>query len=185
MKNLILTLTLFAVSSYFSWQAQAGVLEISGSFSFSESNYGDSNFQWTRRWGVSVGYHFFTLSEIEFSVQDVLYRTNIDQVEDTTFHDQVYTLDWVQALTSKKSGFQPYVKMGVGQLNREATGTYATGAAPPAIYDSLTVLLGAGLKIFIFDSFALRTEGVTYLTGGNISTWSNNFSINGGISIYL
>ena len=138
-----------------------------------------------RRLGASIGYYFWALSEIEFSVQDVLYRTKISTVEDTTFHDQIYSVGWVQSLTSKQSGFQPYLKLGVGQLNREASGTYWSGGNPPTIYDSLTVVMAAGLRIYVLKTLALRGEGTSYLTGGMLSTWKDNFSVNGGVSIYF
>jgi hypothetical protein len=162
----------------------AGVIEISGSFSYSQSNLGPTGYSWTRRFGISVGYYFFELSEIQFSMQDSIYRT-VSMGEDTTFHDQIYSLEWVQSLLPKSFGFQPYVKLGAGQLNREASGTYWTGGGPPAIYDSLTVLLGAGLRVFISRSFALRAEGTTYLVGGSLSNWQDNLSLNGGASIYF
>jgi hypothetical protein len=165
--------------------SQAGLMELSGSFSFSQSTYGSGNFQWTRRWGASLGYYFFSVSELEFAVQDVLYRTKIDGVEDTTFHDQIYSVDWVQSLASKNAWFQPFFKFGIGQLNRQASGTYFGGAAPPAIYDSLTAVLGAGLRIFVFKIFAIRVDGTTYLTGGLLSSWRDNFAINAGASIYF
>lgn len=178
--SLFLSLTLAPAPS-----ALAGIMELSGNFSFSSNSYGDGNIQWTRRWSASLGYHFWALSEIEVSFQDVLYRTKIGDVEDTTFHDQIYSVNWVQSLAPKGSLFQPYFKVGAGQLNREATGSYAGGITPPAIYDSWTAIAGLGLRIFIFNTFALRAEGTSYLTAGDVSTWKNNFSINGGFSLYF
>jgi hypothetical protein len=173
-------------SLFLAGSAQGGTFEFSGTFSFNSSSFGNGNQQWTRRWGASVGYTFWSLSEIEFAVQDVLYRTKIARSEDTTFHDQIFSIDWVQSLTSKSSGFQPYVKAGVGQLNREASGIYDDGAAsPPATYGSLTGILGAGLRIFVHRAIALRAEGATYLTGAVLSTWQDNFALNAGLSLYF
>jgi hypothetical protein len=165
--------------------AYAGLMEVSGTFSYSQSRLGSSNYSWTRRWGVSVGYYFLALTEIEFSVQDILYRTKVSDTEDTTFHDQVYSVDWVQSFTSKNSGFQPYIKFGIGQLNRQISGSIAEENAGPILYDSITGLAGVGLRIFILKSFAIKAEGTTYLLGGRLSTAQENFSVNGGVSLYF
>jgi len=165
--------------------ADAGLLELSGNYYYSQSDLGSSGNSWTRRYGVSVGYYFWELSEIEFSVQDILYRTVITSVEDTTFHDQIYGVEWVQSFTTRKSVIQPFVKAGVGYLAREASGTYAGGDAPSASYNAFSVLLGAGFKIFILDFLALRAEGTTYLLQGALSTWNSNFSFHGGVSLYF
>jgi hypothetical protein len=163
----------------------AGVFELSGTFSFNDNNYGGGNYEWTRRWSGSFGYHLSELSEIELSFQDVLDRTMIGGFEDTTFHDRIYSVDWVQALIGKDFPVQPYVKVGVGQLNRDATGSYVGGAVPPLELDQLTVLAGAGVKVFLSHAFGLKAEATTYLVGGSISTYSQNFSVNFGISIYF
>jgi hypothetical protein len=165
--------------------ASAGTIELSGSFSFNQSNYGPSNYEWTRSWSGSIGYYFFILSEIEISFEDVLNRSNLALSGDTTFHDQIYSIDWVQSLAPKDFFFQPYVKIGIGQLNRDASGTYPTGQSPPLIYDSVTAVAGAGVRFFLGHFFALHVEGTSYLTDGNISTWSDNFSFKAGFSLYL
>jgi hypothetical protein len=164
----------------------AGLWELSAGFSYSQSNYGGSDFEWNRRWGFSVGYHFTELSSIEFSFQDVTDRTMLTGFEDTTFHDQIFGVNWVQSLADKTWIIQPYLKLGVGQLNRDASGTFAGGTtSPPAIFDSITGILGAGIRIFFTKQFGIRSEATTYLTGGVLSTWKDNFSVTFGASIYL
>lgn len=184
-------LSLISLIFWFSWAvlldcspAQASYFELGGSFSFSQTSYGSSGYSWSRRWGVSLGYYFFGLSEVEFSFQDVLYRNLFGYSEDSTYHDQIYSVDWVQAITPKEWGFQPYFKLGAGQLHRTASATY-WGATSNAAYDQLTAILGAGIKIFLSRSAAVRVEGTTYLTDGTISSWKNNFAINAGCSIYF
>ncbi|MEV9259187.1 hypothetical protein AB0147_30040, partial [Klebsiella pneumoniae] len=92
-------------------------------------------------------------------------------IEDTTFHDQIYGVNWVQSLMDKNFPIQPYFKVGIGQLNREASGTYAIGASPPSILDEVTGILGVGMRIYLTRSIGLRGEFTTYLSGGNINTW--------------
>lgn len=177
--SILLLVVLFA-----SYPAQASYYELGGSFSFNRTNYGSSGYSWSRRWGVSLGYYFFGLSEVEFSFQDVLYRNLFGYAEDSTYHDQIYSVDWVQAITPKEWGFQPYFKLGAGELHRTASATY-WGATAGATYEQLTAILGAGIKIFLTRSASFRVEGTTYLTDGSISSWQNNFAINAGCSIYF
>lgn len=159
--------------------------ELSGTFSYSQSNFGGTNFEWTRRYMVSFGYYFLAMSEIEFSVQDNFDRTKIDGVADTAFHDQIYSLDWVQSLLPRHAAIQPYVKLGIGELNRTASGTYASGDAPPSEYDALTIVMGIGMRIFAANTFAIKGEATTYLLGGQMSSWQNNLAFNVGISFYF
>lgn len=165
--------------------AGAGILEVTGNFSYSRSNYGDASFSWTRRLGVSLGYYLWSESELQFSVQDVLYRTQITGIEDTTFHDQIFSFEWVQAFTPRLSFIQPYVKVGLGQLNRTATGSYAGGGVPPSVYDSVTGVVGLGCRFFLSQVFSLRVEGSGYLLNGSISTIQDNFAFTSGLSLYF
>ncbi len=167
------------------WNAAAGVIETSGGFSFNKTTYGDNSFSWTRRYTASFTYYFTEISSIELAYQDAYSRNKILGLEDTTFHDKVYSVNWVQHLTGRDFPVQPYFKVGIGQLNRNATGTYATGGSPPQSEDSLTAILGGGLKIYLTKTFGLRGEATSYLTGAKISTWKDNISATAGISIYF
>jgi hypothetical protein len=167
------------------WQAAADTIEVSAGFSFDKTTYSDENFSWTRRWGTSVGYYFNDKAELEFAFQDVVYRTHIVGFEDTNFHDQIYSANWVQSLWGKNHPIQPYFKAGIGQLNRDAGGTYANGVAPASKVDSLTVIAGAGLRLYLTRRFAIRTEATSYLSGGSIKSWSDNFAVNFGLSWFF
>src|SRR5690349_20244476 len=70
-------------------------VEFSANIAYSQSNYGTSGYSWTKRWGVSGGYYIGSFSEIQLSFQEILYRTKIDGVGDTTFHDQIYSAEWI------------------------------------------------------------------------------------------
>ncbi len=163
----------------------AGDWEFSLGFFYNKSTYSESSYSWTRRWGASVGYYFFARSQIEFAFQDSFTRTYVEGYENTQFRDRVYSLNWVQSFADKNATFQPYVKGGVGQLNRDADGTYAGGARPTQRVDSVTGVLGAGFRFYILKNLALRTEATSYLEGGAISKWSDNFSLTIGASVYF
>jgi hypothetical protein len=176
----------FFLCLMYSAVANAGYFELSSGFSFNKTDYGSGNFSWTRRYGANFGYNFWDTSEIELSFQDSVVRTMITGYEDTTFHDQVYSLNWVQSLAPKDSLFQPFIKAGIGQLNRDASGMYyALGVAPPSTEDTVTGILGAGLKIHLTRSFGLRGEATSYLTNGRISTWKDNIGVTAGLSFYF
>jgi hypothetical protein len=165
--------------------AQAGRIETSTGFSFSRSNYGNGNYQWVRRWGASLGYHFTETSEIELSMQDVVTRTRLAGYEDTNFHDQIYAINWVQGFFGRDYLLDPYVKVGIGQLNRDAAGSYGSGGSPTSRVDSVTGIMGAGLRINFSRRAGIRCEANTYLTGGSISTWRDNVALNIGFSLYF
>ena len=164
--------------------AQAGSdrFEVSAGFSFNRTLYSPGNFSWTRRWGGSFGIKFSPMSSIEFAIQDVFDRTRIIGYEHTQFHDQIYSVNWIQNLFTFES-IQPYFKIGGGQLNREASGQYANGASPNPRTDSLTAVLGAGTRVYITRSFGLRIEAMSYLTGGSIATYRDNvgFTVGGSL----
>lgn len=162
-----------------------GLWEMSLGFSYSRKNYSASDYNSTRRWGASIGYMFMNRSEIEFAYQNVVDRRFIKDYEDTVSYDQVYSVNWVQNIFGKEAPVQPYFKVGVGQINRKNTGTYANGYVPPREIDVVTVVLGTGLRIFLTRSLAIRGEATSYLTGGNISTWKDNVSTTIGASLYF
>lgn len=184
-KELFLGLLLASAIWLLPAPASADAVELSGGGSYSKSNYGNGNYTWNRRWGLSMGYHLSERVQLEIGIQDIIDRTMITGFEDTTFHDQIYSVNLLLSFAGKKSAIQPYVKAGVGQLNREATGTYAFGGSPAALVDQVTGIIGAGLKIYLTRTFGIRAEGTSYLSGGSIGTWQDNFSVTTGVSIYF
>ena len=164
------------------WKAAAGVFELSAGFNYNRRNYAEGSFTLLRRYGGSFGYRFTERSGIEFGFQDAVDHTLIEGYQDLTTHDRVYSISWVQELLGKESAFQPYFKVGVGQLNRDTSGAYANGASPALVVDSLTGVLGAGARIMITRTFAIRSEVTTYLTGGAISTWKDDVAFSIGFS---
>ncbi len=186
-KNFIGQLILGSIVVAFTLSTEAhalsfGQFEVSFGFGYSTQRFGVDSYSWNMRWGASVGYYITPLTELELAFQDVTDRTKISGFQDTTFHDRIYSGNVVQQLVPKSWPVQPYVKLGLGQLNREATGTYALGTAPPTILDSVTVILGLGMRIYITKIFAIRAEATSYVQGGVIDTWDKNLSYNVGLS---
>lgn len=163
----------------------AGTMELSFGFNYNRTNYSEGNYSWNRRLGASVAYHFTATSGIEWSYAMVVDRTKIEGLQDTTFNDQVYSLNWVQSLTGSQTIFQPYFKAGIGQLNRDASGTYAGGVSPPPFLDALSAVLSTGFRLYFTKAFALRIEATTYLQNADFSKWKDNLGLTAGTSIYF
>ncbi len=182
-----LALTILAMSALVAPRAaQAmGAFELGFSFGYNRVTYSEESYTFTRRWGVNLGYHFNETSGIELSFNDVMDRNKISNYEDTTFNDRIYSANWVQSFLPRRFRIQPYIKLGVGQLNRDAAGTYYTGSSPPARVDSITVVTALGLRIYVTPTFSIRSEIVSYLIGANPKTFKDNFAFQVGTSIYF
>ncbi len=166
--------------------AQAGVFELGGSFSWSRSNYNAGSYTWTRAYGASLGYYFTQDSELEFSYHDSTTKNFVQGVQDISYRDRVYSINMLYYLFEEQATFRPFFRLGVGQLNRDATGTYtAAGYSAPGRLDSVSVIGGLGFKIKLMEKVAIKTEATSYLTGGSIGSWQDNLTFNIGGAFYF
>ena len=187
MKRLITLFGVMAIlaSTLASSSALAGVFELGGSFSYQHNSYNGGSYTSTKSYSASFGYYFTADSEVEFSYQDSTSNEYVPSVQDITYRDRVYSINFVYYLLDDKSRIRPYVRAGVGQLNRDATGSYQGGYSPPGRLDQVTVIGGLGLKAKLTDHFGLKAEAVTYLAGGSLSTFQDNIVISVGGSFYF
>lgn len=170
----------------FAGTAEAGVFELGGSYAWSRSNYNGGSFTWSRTYGASLGYYITQDSEIQFSYSDTTTNTFVKSVQDTTYRDRVYSFNILYHLFDDRSAFRPFFRLGVGQLNRDATGTYeAAGYAPPGRLDQVSVIGGLGFKMKVSQQLALKAEATSYLTGGSIGSWQDNLTLNIGGAFYF
>ncbi len=165
--------------------AQAGVFELGGGYSYSNNSYNGGSFTSTKSYSTTFGYFFTQDSEVEFMYQDTTNQEFVTNVQDITYRDRVYSVNFLYHFMDEKDAFRPYVRSGVGQLNRDATGSYSGGYAPPGRLDQVTVIGGIGFKAKIIGQFGVKGEAISYLVGGGISTWKDNISINFGGSFYF
>jgi len=165
--------------------SHAGVFELGTGFSWQRSNFGNDAYTWLRRYSVSFGYYFTEDSVFSFSYQDSTTKTFVPNVQDTTFRDQVYSLDVSYLFMDQGDTLRPYIKGGIGQLNRDASGTYAGGQRPPGRTDQITAIIGAGIKARISQRFGLKAEAVSYMVGGAISSWKDNLALSFGGSYFF
>lgn len=184
MKHLKLVLSLIVF--YCGITAQAGMFELGGSYSWSRSNYNAGSFNRTRSYGLSLGYYFTQDSELQFSYSDSKTDTYVPSVQDTSYHDRVYSLNMIYYLFDDKDPFRPFFRIGVGQLNRDATGSYpSSGYSAPGRLDQVSVIGGIGFKLKLTSQIALKSEATSYLTGGSIGSWQDNLSYSVGGAFYF
>lgn len=165
--------------------AHAGFYELGSGFSYSKTNYSAGSYTKSSRYGVSGGYNFNEFSSIEFSYQNIYTRNHITNTEDSTYRDQVYSVNWAQNLLPKDFRVVPFIRLGAGQLNRSATITDALGREQQISQDTLTLLVGGGVRISFTRYFGLRIEGTSYLTNGKLRSWKDNYATQIGLSIYF
>lgn len=166
--------------------ATAGVFELGGGISLSRSNYNAGSYNKTNSYTASLGYFFSQDSEIEFSYQDSTTRAFVENVQDITYRDRVYSLNLLYHFFEEKAQVKPFVRIGLGQLNRDATGSYEGGAfTAPGRLDQISVIGGFGIRARITERVGFRADATTFLSGGNLSTWQDNFTINFGGSFFF
>jgi hypothetical protein len=165
--------------------SQAGIFELSGGYALTRSTYNGGSYTHETSWTASFGFYFTEESEFELMYQDTKTNDYVPGVQNTTNRDRVYSANLLFHLAAKDAWVKPYVRGGIGQLNRDATGTYEGGYAPPGQMDEVTVIGGLGIKMKINDRFGAKAEAVTYLQGGSISTWQDNLNVTVGGSIYF
>lgn len=163
----------------------AGVFETSLGFSYSRSAYNGGSYSVTQSWNGALGYYLTQDSQVQFSYQDSLNSEFVPNVQDIKYRDRVYSMNFLYHLFSEGAAVRPFLRFGVGQLNRDATGTYQGGFSPPGRLDQVTVISGFGLKFKLSSRFGLRLDGTSYLTGGSIATWKDNFNVALGGSFYF
>jgi hypothetical protein len=183
MKVLILIVAIATSSGIFFTPALAGMFESGGSLGYQRSNYGGGSFTWTRRYSATFGYYFTQDSQVEFMYQDSTTRTFVKDVQDVQFRDRVYSINLVHQFF-RNERISPFIRAGIGQLNRDASGTYQGGFSPPPRVDSVTGILGAGIKIRVTQGFSLKVDATTFLAGGAIGTWNDNFAVSFGASVF-
>ena len=165
-------------------EARAGYLEFSLGFNYSRSEYANESFSYNRRLGGSVGYNFDDSSMVEFGYQNSFERNHYEGFEDSTYRDQVYSVNFVYNILGRSSVIQPYVKLGVGQLNRDSSIYDSQGRSQIQHLDQVTGVIGAGLKLKLTTTLGVRIEGTSYLAGAKLGTWQDNFGATFGISYY-
>lgn len=153
MKKLLLLLILLV-----SAQAHAGYFEISGSGSYRKTSYDDENYLVYRSGTGAIAYYFWELSALELSYT----KSRQDEVRkeyQTRQYVTFYGADLIFTLASRKSLFQPYIK--VGMAYQDKSGTYKQEGNPTAQklpeVKGWAPSAGVGFKFIIGQHIAIKT----------------------------
>ena len=168
------------LSPHKSLAAAVGELSVTGSYS--KSNLGNNAYSTSRRYMAALGVNLTSVTEIELSYTDTKSFFNYDPVQTTTVTEQALSLSLIQSLVPSSWIFQPYVKVGGAQYNRQQSGTISGVPTTPTESKSPSAVLGGGVRIYLLMNFSLEVEGVTFLPDMKISQAKDNFSATGGVS---
>lgn len=170
-------------------------VEISSMFSYGKSELGGGAFTQQTRYSFSFALRFTKVSAIEVSYlrsktknfsPDVLDSLVSDVIDQTlTYDDTVYSANWVQNILPSKWILQPYLKVGAGRLIRKQRVDYTgilSGESKETIQESVTGVVGAGVRLFLLKNMALKGEFISYMPKFRLSTWKDSQLFTAGFS---
>jgi opacity protein-like surface antigen len=171
---------------------RAAVVEVSAMYAYSKSEFEDYKGV-QRRYTGSVEFKFTQVSSIqlEYTNSSSEYRTQTDIGTNmvyltplvTTYNDKIYSVNWVQNLVPAKWIVQPYLVLGGGKVARKVTQTRPElGKSQTDTQNSTTGTAGAGLRIFLLQNMALKTEFKSYVPDFRFSRWKENQMLSVGLS---
>jgi len=160
-------------------------VELGLSGMFFTKDFGNQTKLWQRNYSFAVGYFLLSGSEIETHWSDILSRNTFLGSSESSYHDQISSLNWVQSLTGRNWTFQPFVKIGFGLVLRDVSGSIDGVVLPPARLSTHVALAGLGFRSYLSSVLALKVEAISYLVGGVLATWQNNLYFQAGLFLYL
>ncbi|NUM88086.1 MAG: hypothetical protein HUU37_02675 [Bdellovibrionales bacterium] len=172
--------------------ARAAVVELSLMGQWAKTRVESYSFD-QRRYSGSVEFKFSQVSGIQFeytdSHQEARYRTNVGTLlpyytdEVITYRDKVYSFNFVQNLVPAKWLIQPYIKFGGGRMDRTYTRSYPEFRLQESVSQRVTTGVGgAGIRIFLLRSLAVKGEFNTYVPDFRFSRWKENEVFSTGVS---
>jgi hypothetical protein len=186
-------IALIVAAGVYPREASAAVVEISGMIAFTSANFGDGYSSSSRRYTGSIDFKFTPVSALEFEYTDssqvLEYPTDLggrlssNIKERDTYKDIIYSFNWVQNLVSSKWILQPYVVIGGGRLNRRITQEFPQyGFRQDTSQNVLTGTGGAGVRLFLTRSMAIKGELKAYVPNFQFAKWKDNEALSIGLS---
>ncbi len=196
-KNNSCVILLFLCFIFLSLQSEAIVTELAVSYAQKKTYFNADNFNNMESNTGSVSFYFMEKLAIELSYttasilrEETIYNGTGFQQQTTLQRVKVYGSDFIFILADKKSIIQPYLKLGISQIEK----TMSTKNSDVFIYDtdpinSVSPSYGAGVKIPLTDSFGLKLSYDAWRTetkdsADNKSTIEDN-SIRAGLTWVL
>lgn len=171
---------------------RAAVVEVSAMYASSKSQFDD--YKGTqRRYTGSIEFKFTQVSSIQFEYTDSFSEnqtktdigTNLVHLTPmiTTYSDKIYSVNWVQNLVPAKWILQPYIVFGGGKVARKASQSIPEiNKTVSDKQSSTTGTAGAGLRIFLLQNMALKTEFKSYVPDFKFKKWKENQMLSVGLS---
>ncbi len=174
--------------------ASAAVIEVSGMLAYSTSDFNDGYHSLQRRYTGQIDFKFTAVSALEFEYTDsttkVSYNTDLGGLlknptrQASTYHDQIYSFNWVQNLVSSKWILQPYFVIGGGRMTRKHSVELPHFAYRAESTQNVTTGTGGlGLRLFLTKSMAIKAEAKTYVPSFQFSKWKENQMLSVGLSL--
>lgn len=177
----------------FSIKSYAGLIELSYSASFSNSQIDNDNFTKTLRNTASIAWYFLETSALEISYSQGEQQISLAAAGDqpTKYRSEFlfYGADLVFSFGGKDAVLQPYVKGGVAFVEKKLFRKETPLAAETLISETdgseAVPSWGVGFKFMIFKNVRLKAsyDRVRSNRDNNGDTWDS--TIGGGISFFL
>lgn len=186
----------FAITSllFLGNRAHSATIELSAMVGYTKSDYGQEYKSLQRRYTGSIDFKFTAVSSIQFeytdSIQTAEYLTNVgtvivhNTIVDVTDKAKIYSFNWVQNLVPSKWLIQPYFLIGGGRMDRSYKQVYQEFPNNSFEFSQrmTTGTGGAGLRIFLTRSMALKGEIKTYVPDFKFYRWKENQLLSIGLS---
>lgn len=186
-----LNLLAVVLVSLASFTAKAMYTELGAQYGFKTQTYDQNNSNKTESFTGSVSLYFWERIALELSYTDATTIVEskaftADPRRVTKQRSQILGADLIFVLAEKTALFQPYIKGGVAQINRQQTvqiegqDTYTNDPEK-----ALAPSYGVGLKIALTDSFNLKFSYDAWKTPVGNDTSTDDSAFRAGISWIL
>ncbi len=182
-------LFILALSISLAPSAQAGLMELSASYSVRNSSIDEYNYTKNESWTSSFAWYFLEMSAIEVSYTNGTAEQSLSSDNGTTV-DKYYLkfemvgADLVLTLAKKDSFLQPYIRGGVAQIKKKFYKKDLFGAITEygTPIDETVPSYGFGLKIRMTQGFSIKASYDRWRSGNveGKEIWDD--AVKGGIS---
>lgn len=158
MRHLCLILLFTCLST----NVQAGLFELSAMSSLKLTNIDDDTSSESRSASGSIAYYFWQQGALEFTYMQG-YNFSEGRIDGSTTYDQVlnYTykgVDFIYNLGTKESAFNPYLKAGLAEINKELQYRQNGTLVSKQNSDGQNLTYGAGFKVKMSKTLSFRVS---------------------------
>lgn len=169
--------------------AQAGIIELSYTYSQRSSYIDDDNFQKSLSHTGSMAWYFFEMSALELSYTkgkgEVSGKAEGEDPVKLITNLEMYDASLVLTLAQKDWSFQPYIKGGAAMVDKRISKVTPTGTAKMSETDKDDIVpsFGAGFRFYLTKNLSVRAGYDRWRSGKDSSgndIWDD--AIRAGIS---